>query len=108
MEMQLRGLSVQAALVYVQRLKIKGGCQEFHKLVKEIRESVSDGAIEYCDIGISEIELLELGAHNASCAVLKGLSNTFGDLCLASMYACEATRIRARSSRVAYAGMAAA
>lgn len=92
---------VETAKQNIALLKDKEGCSEFNELVKKIREGASDGTYTYEQIGVTEIELVELGLINARLKCLKGSSSIFGDQCIAQNYTRELSRLRTQTKRAA-------
>jgi hypothetical protein len=85
-------------------LKCEEGCSEFNELVKKIRDNASSGIYTYKQIGVTEIELVELGLINARLKCVKGSKSLFKDQCVALCYTRELVRLRpgtASTQRVA-------
>jgi hypothetical protein len=85
---------IKNAKLKIALLKDKDGCSGFNELVKNIRESALDGIYTYEQIGVTEIELLELGLINARLKCVKGSSSIFKDQCVAQSYTRELVRLR--------------
>lgn len=86
--------NVDAAKQIIVLLKDKNGCSEFNELVNKIRNDVSDGVYAYEQIGVTEIELLELGLINARLKCVRNSSSIYTDQCVVQSYTRELVRLR--------------
>ena len=82
------------AKYHIASLRNGNGCKKFHELIDGIRTDVENNVYTYAQIGVTEIELLELGLINARLNCIHSSSNFFASQSVVRRYFQELVQLR--------------